>query len=226
MIFNKIFTYVLCLVIYVILVALGDFIINAEFPCLFDYLWNIILNLILSLISAYIFYYITVCIPFRRKCKKHRPILRVWLTDMDNEIRYAVSLIPTNVKKEYCQRDGLQFLTLTSVSYILSNSVWETKVSLLDSNVSIKRMMEFYMDSIRTRLQSILNIYAEILSDKEIEIMNEILKSKVYTRLHFVKRHQCKSKDDTIFIANEIQEILDDLSYCEKSLNSKFPSRS
>lgn len=201
----------------------GNCIINFMVINCLESICGFIFNLILSLISASIFYWLTVFIPYRKKCRKHRPILKEWLIDMDNEIRYAISLIPANVDKKYCLRHGMKFLTGESISCILSNSVWETKVSILGSDVSIKRMMKFYMNSLRTRVQSILNIYAGILSNKEIANLNEILKSDVYTRLYFLKRCKCKSKEDTIFIANEIQIILDLLLFCEKSLESKMP---
>lgn len=225
MICQKVLIYVLSFALYVIFVTFGNYIINSLVIDCLESIWNFIFNLILSLISASIFYCWTVYIPFRRKCQKHRPILKEWLTDMDNEIRYAISRIPANIDKKYCQRNGMQVLTMESISYILSNSVWETKVSILGFNVSIKGMMEFYMNSLRMRIQSILNIYADILSNKEIENLNEILKSYVYTRLYFLKRCKCKSKEDTIFIANEIQKILDILLFCEKSLESKMPNR-
>lgn len=225
MICQKVLIYVLSFALYVIFVTFGNYIINSLVIDCLKSIWNFIFNLILSLISASIFYCWTVYIPFRRKCRKHRPILKEWLTDMDNEIRYAISRIPANIDKKYCQRNGMQVLTMESISYILSNSVWETKVSILGFNVSIKGMMEFYMNSLRMRIQSILNIYADILSNKEIENLNDILKSYVYTRLYFLKRCKCKSKEDTIFIANEIQKILDILLFCEKSLESKMPNR-
>lgn len=225
MICQKVLIYVLSFALYVIFITFGNYIINSLVIDCLESIWNFIFNLILSLISASIFYCWTVYIPFRRKCQKHRPILKEWLTDMDNEIRYAISRIPANIDKKYCQRNGMQVLTMESISYILSNSVWETKVSILGFNVSIKGMMAFYMNSLRMRIQSILNIYADILSNKEIENLNEILKSYVYTRLYFLKRCKCKSKEDTIFIANEIQKILDILLFCEKSLESKMPNR-
>lgn len=225
MICSKVFIYVLILVLYVILATFGNYIINSMVINCLESIWNFIFNLILSLISASIFYWLTVIIPFRRKCRKHRPILKEWLTDMDNEIRYAISRIPANVEKKYCLRNGMTFLTGESILCILSNSIWETKVSILGSNVSIKSIMEFYMNSLRMRVQSILNIYSEILSNKEIANLNEILKSDVYTRLYFLKRCNCKSKEDTIFIANDIQKILDLILSCEKSLESKMPKR-
>lgn len=187
---------------------------------------QLIIDLTVSLLSGWIVFYLTTIYPHKKRCKVQRPILQIWLTNLYSEISSGVSKIPvsnqsTKNRVQVYYDNGMFVLTPDAIKNALYKSVWCVKVEILDSNVSIKDMMEYYMNTLRSKVQSILNIYSDVLNTDEIRYLNAILTSDIYARLHFLKPDKCKNRNDTLFASTEIQMIMFSLWKCANSLKSK-----
>ena len=225
MIYPKILIYIIGLICYFIVVIIRNVNIPSTISECMTFSENLVYDLIIGIISGFIVYVLTVKIPHWHKCRTQRPILHRWLADLYSEISSGVSKIPITsaFDRIYVPCDsGMFVLTPDSIGDILDKEYWCITVEILESKVSIKKMMEYYLESLRTKSQSILNIYSDVLNANEIRYLNTILTSDVYARLHFLESDKCKNRTDTIHASMEIKIIMLSLWRCADSLkNSK-----
>ena len=223
MICPKILIYIIGLFCYCVVVIIRKMIIPSTISECPTFSENFVYDLIIGIITGFIVYVLTVKIPHWHKCKTQRPTLHIWLADLYSEISSGVSKIPNarTCDRIYVPCDsGMYVLTPNSIGNILNKALWYVTVEILDSNISIKKMMEYYLESLRSKSQSILNIYSDILNANEIECLNTILTSDVYARLHFLELDKCNNRTDTIHASNEVKRIMCSLWRCADSLKN------
>lgn len=165
--------------------------IGMPFP--YFYGWNkFALGLAYGVITGSIIYFLTVYLPLYKRKKKNRVRLYSWLASSYHEFCTIPSQIknPSLSSQKHIIRIPIQgqamILSPSCVECILNNCDWYTTINILNTRISVLEAIKYYITEMQEKAETILNIYSDILSEREIDCLNALLTTQLTAILHFL----------------------------------------